>query len=259
MSNQIVKALEHGAQKLGKTLAEDAGKAVKNFYRTAGDNLKKVAYNTREADAKHASELKKLLGGGKKDLPRSPHAGKGQTELNGSGKPGQSSHGNRRCTTAGDPVDVVSGQMVTSDIDLELPGLLPLLFRRAYASGYAGGRLFGPGWSSTLDQRVQVGADGIHYVGEDAETLHYPRPSQPGQKVLPSEGARWPLAWDPDTDTILIEDPETGWTRHFTAVPEAGSLGGGGGGGAPPRGGGGGGGGGGPGRPRRNPPPPGKP
>ncbi|MFJ1756575.1 hypothetical protein [Kitasatospora sp. NPDC088134] len=45
MSNQIVKALEHGAQKLGKTLAEDAGKALKNFYRKAGDNLKKVAHN----------------------------------------------------------------------------------------------------------------------------------------------------------------------------------------------------------------------
>ncbi|MCK7627469.1 DUF6531 domain-containing protein [Streptomyces sp. RS10V-4] len=221
MSNQIVKALEHGAQKLGKTLAEDAGKALKNFYRSAGDNLKKVARNTREADTKHASELKKILDGGKNDLPRSPHVtGKGRTGLSGAGKPGRSSHGNRKCRTAGDPVDVVSGQMVMSDIDLELPGLLPLVVRRAYASGYAAGRWFGPGWSSTLDQRVQVDADGIHYAGEDAEILHYPRPSGLGRQVLPSEGARWPLTWDPDTDTIVIEDPETGWHRQFAPAPE---------------------------------------
>ncbi|WP_441251051.1 DUF6531 domain-containing protein [Kitasatospora sp. McL0602] len=229
MSNQIVKALEHGAQKLEKTLAEDAGKAVKDLYRSAGENLKKVARNVREVEEKHAGDLKKMLEGGQKDMPRSPHAGRGgsgsgRTKLNGSGKPGQSSHGNRKCQTAGDPVDVVSGQMVTSAIDLELPGLLPLVVQRSYASGYPGGRWFGPGWSSTLDQRVQVDADGVHYAGEDAEILHYPRPSQPGQKVLPSEGARWPLTWDPDTDTILIEDPETGWTRHFAVTPEAGSL-----------------------------------
>ncbi|MFK0193867.1 hypothetical protein [Kitasatospora sp. NPDC090308] len=36
MSNQIVRALEHGAQKLGRTLAEDAGKALESFSREAG-------------------------------------------------------------------------------------------------------------------------------------------------------------------------------------------------------------------------------
>ncbi|WP_457028212.1 DUF6531 domain-containing protein [Kitasatospora sp. P5_F3] len=226
MSNQIVKALEHSAQKLGKTLAEDAGKALKNFYRKAGDNLKKVAHNTRETDRKHASELQKILEGGRKDL-HSPGKGRprdSRTKLNGRPGQGQPSHGNRKCRTAGDPVDVVSGQMVSSAVDLQLPGLLPLVVQRSYASGYPGGRWFGPGWSSTLDQRVQIDADGVHYAGEDAEILHYPRPSEPGQQVFPAEGARWPLRWDQDTDTILIEDPETGWTRHFAPDPEAGTF-----------------------------------
>ena len=32
MSNPIVKALEHAAEKLGKTLGKDAGKAVEDLY-----------------------------------------------------------------------------------------------------------------------------------------------------------------------------------------------------------------------------------
>ncbi|GAA0691864.1 hypothetical protein GCM10010193_53030 [Kitasatospora atroaurantiaca] len=222
MSNQIVKALEHGAQKLGKTLADDAGKALKNFYRKAGDNLKKVAHNTREADAKHAADLKKILDGGKKDMPHGPKGpgggrrGKGERPLGRGGKRGQAADGNIGCRTAGDPVDVVSGQVITSETDLALPGLLPLVLRRAYASDYIGGRLHGPGWSSTLDQRIEIDADGIHYAGDDAQILHYPLPAQPGQPVHPLAGARWPLTWDPAADTIRIEDPDRGWTRHFT-------------------------------------------
>ncbi|WP_045305407.1 DUF6531 domain-containing protein [Saccharothrix sp. ST-888] len=231
MSNQIVKALEHGAQKLGKTLAEDAGKAVKDFYRKTGDNLKKVAHNHRETDAKHAAELKKILGGGKNDLPHAPHAprgggrsSRGGPSLGGPSKGGQRSEGNRRCRTGGDPVDVVSGQMIMSKTDLELPGLLPLVLRRSYASDYCGGQWFGPGWSSTLDQRVQIDDTGIHFAGDDSQILHYPLPAAPGEQVLPLDGARWPLTWDESTDTIRIEDLRTGWVRHFEGVPEAGAT-----------------------------------
>ncbi|MDH6123661.1 DUF6531 domain-containing protein [Kitasatospora sp. GP82] len=235
MSNQIVKALEHAAQKIGGTLAKDAGKAVKDFYHSAGNNLKKVAENTAEADAKHAAELRRILDGGKKDLPHEPRMsgggvraggrpGKGEPSLGGPSKPGQASHGNRKCQTAGDPVDVVSGQMIMSKTDLELPGALPLAIRRSYASGYLSGRHFGPGWSSTLDQRVQIDDQGIHCAGEDAEILHYPRPVQPGQKVMPTDGARWPLTWEQDDDVIRIEDAEAGWIRHFAAIPGEGAT-----------------------------------
>jgi RHS repeat-associated protein len=141
----------------------------------------------------------------------------GDGGLPGGGGPGDSEGNGRRCT-GGDPVDVVSGQMVTSAADLGLPGLLPLVLRRAYASSYAGGRLFGPGWSSTLDQRVVVDDDGIHYAGDDAQILHYPMPTQPGQRVLPAHGARWPLTWDRAADEIRIEDDESGWTRLFSTV-----------------------------------------
>jgi hypothetical protein len=60
VTNQIVKALEHGAQKLGKTLGEDAGNAVKDLYQSTGKNLEKVAENTVEADTKHAAEFHRI-------------------------------------------------------------------------------------------------------------------------------------------------------------------------------------------------------
>ncbi|MFD9957818.1 RHS repeat-associated core domain-containing protein [Amycolatopsis sp. NPDC058986] len=141
---------------------------------------------------------------------------------------GQTADGNTNCRTGGDPVDVVSGQMITSGVDADLPGLLPLVLRRAYASGYQGGRLHGPGWSSTVDQRLELGAQGIQYFGDDAQILRYPLPAQPGQVVLPVEGARWPLVWEAD-GSLRVEDPHTGWTRHFTpsshrAIAVLGSL-----------------------------------
>ncbi|MFC1410151.1 DUF6531 domain-containing protein [Streptacidiphilus sp. N1-12] len=234
MTNRIVQALEDGARKLGTTLGEDAGKAVKDLYHSTGSNLEQVAKNTAEADAKHAGELKQLLRDGRNDTPREPGglpgSGRGpggeggEPSVAGRGGPGQPSEGNGSCRTGGDPVDVVSGQMITSATDLRLPGLLPLLLRRAYASGYAGGRCFGPGWSSTLDQRVELGTTGIHYAGADAEVLSYPRPSADQPVVLPEHGARLPLTWDADSDTIRILDPGTGWTRHFGPVEQPAST-----------------------------------
>ncbi len=125
--------------------------------------------------------------------------------------------GDGPANVADDPVDVVSGWMLTDATDVELPGVLPLVLRRAYASGYRSGRLFGPGWSSTLDQRLSVNASGIHLAGDDAQRLDYPVPAQ-GEQSLPVLGSRWPLVWDRETDEIRVLDPWTGHTRHFGVV-----------------------------------------
>ena len=136
-------------------------------------------------------------------------------DFQGTGDGGQESEGNNGTSTCKDPVDPISGQMLCTQTDVDLPGVLPLLLRRAYASSYRHGKLFGPGWSSTLDQRLVIDQDGIHFLGDDAQQLGYPVPTQPGQQVLPAAGARWPLAWDRKLDGIAITDPTTGWTRHF--------------------------------------------
>ena len=126
--------------------------------------------------------------------------------------------GTSASTTAGDPVDVASGQMLIAENDVQLPGVLPLVLRRVYASGRRAGRLLGPGWTSTLDIRVLVDDDGIHFTDDDGRALHYPTPSQPGQQVMPAEGNRWPLEWDRKFDTITVTDPDRGLTFRFTAL-----------------------------------------
>ncbi|MER5944815.1 nucleic acid/nucleotide deaminase domain-containing protein [Streptomyces sp. NPDC001904] len=60
MTNQIVKALEHAAQRTGKAVGQDVGKAVKDLYHDTGKRLKRVANNHVENDAKHAAELERL-------------------------------------------------------------------------------------------------------------------------------------------------------------------------------------------------------
>ncbi|WP_164251407.1 DUF6531 domain-containing protein [Streptomyces sp. S4.7] len=47
-----------------------------------------------------------------------------------------------------DPVDMATGRMFLPVTDVELPGVLPLVFSRRVDSGYRGGRWFGPSWAS---------------------------------------------------------------------------------------------------------------
>jgi RHS repeat-associated protein len=117
-----------------------------------------------------------------------------------------------------DPVDVVTGSVVLSQADAELPGLLPLVVRRSHRSGYQAGRWFGRRWASTLDQRLEVSPRGV-FVGDDTGViLSYPRPSPDGQPVLPVAGTPWPLARDGDAYTVT--DPQSGIVRRF--VPRSG-------------------------------------
>ncbi|WP_157851607.1 RHS repeat-associated core domain-containing protein [Streptomyces monomycini] len=225
----IANAVNPMIDKVVDGLQDAVTKSAKHLDDSMTRGVKQMAKNHKENDKGLADHFTGLGKGGRKD-PKGPgtslaSAGKGNRDgghpdkrdasLAGLGKGGQSSHGNIGCHTAGDPVDVVSGQMITNVRDLALPGLLPLMLRRAYASGYGGGRLYGPGWSSTLDQRVEIGSGSIHYAGDDAQILHYPLPTRSGEQVFPECGARWPLTWDQHTDTIRIEDPDRGWTRSF--------------------------------------------
>ncbi|MFI0716434.1 DUF6531 domain-containing protein [Streptomyces inhibens] len=215
MLDKVIDGIEDGVKKTAKHLDDNMTRGVKQMAKNHHDNDRALS--------DHFAGLGK---GGKSD-PKAPHTslnsagkgpgrpGKGNPSLAGPSKSGQPSNGNIGCHTAGDPVDVVSGQMITNARDLELPGLLPLVLRRAYASGYTAGRLHGPGWSSTIDQRIEIDTKGIHYAGDDAQILHYPLPTHTGEQVHPETGARWPLTWDRHTDTIRIEDPDRGWTRHF--------------------------------------------
>ncbi|MET7432363.1 DUF6531 domain-containing protein, partial [Streptomyces flaveolus] len=117
-----------------------------------------------------------------------------------------------------DPVDVATGRMVLPQTDVSLPGAMPLLLKRQFESSYRLGGWFGPTWSSTLDQRLEIDAQGVIFVGDDGLTLAYPHPA-PGVPTLPSHGPRWPL--DRTDDGYTLTDPESGHVRHFADRSES--------------------------------------
>ncbi|MDQ1028537.1 RHS repeat-associated protein [Streptomyces umbrinus] len=124
-----------------------------------------------------------------------------------------------RCP-GGDPIDMVTGEMLMYDTDVELPGLLSLVLRRTHISSYREGRWFGASWTSTLDERVELDSQGVLFAAEDGMILAYPAP-RPNEPTMPLEGPRWPLEWDgPGSGTLRIGDPATGVTRHFAAITE---------------------------------------
>ena len=203
--NMITKVADTEEGNLGRTL-EGETKVKKSF----ADILKGKSGDSK-GDVKPPASTAPPKSGGP-----STSGGSVQDDFKG-GKGGQPEEGNGKSTTGGtDPIDVVTGQLLSGKIDVSLPGVLPLVLRRAYASGYAHGRLLGPGWSSTLDQRLVVDDEGVRYLGDDAQALSYPVPAA-GQQVLPNGGARWPLTWDRALDAISLLDPESGLTRHFAA------------------------------------------
>ncbi|MFJ5230138.1 polymorphic toxin type 30 domain-containing protein [Kitasatospora sp. NPDC088391] len=222
MSNQIVKALEHGAQKLGKTLAEDAGKALKNFYRKAGDNLKKVAHNTREIEAKHTKDLKKILEGHDSKVSH-PGRGSGGGKRGGSHPKGRGRDQVRSPRTegrpqdtrcgGGEPVDMATGRMYIDQVDASFPGSLPLEFTRSFDSGLLTGRWMGTKWLCPFDERLEIDADGVVHVRPDRITQSYPRP-EPGDPVHASAGSRHEL--DIRDGLFTITDPATGLVKTFT-------------------------------------------
>ncbi|MFE2864959.1 DUF6531 domain-containing protein [Embleya sp. NPDC059259] len=134
------------------------------------------------------------------------------------GKPGDNKDSRpEECrTSCGDPVDVVTGDVLLSTTDLTLPGVLPLVLERRHISSHRRGRWFGPSWASTLDQRLELRADGVVYTSPKGLTLRYPVP-RPGEEVLPGSGPRWPLSWDHTPGGgFAIRQPASGVILYFT-------------------------------------------
>lgn len=246
MANTAQKEAAEGLQQtFGKGLA-DAAHTTAEFEETTAKSLDDSAAAVRAVDDGITDQAKQTLDelNGKPEVtgpqdppvegapPEEPAQGpsnvgsEAQDEAQaGEGiqaRSGQGEDGNAGAETGGtDPVDLVSGQMLASATDVVADGVLPLILRRAYASGYRHGGLLGPGWSSTLDQRVVIDDAGVHFFGDDAQILSYPVPDRPGRAVLPfGGGARWPLTWDRKFDVITVIDPLSGESLSFPTAHE---------------------------------------
>ncbi|MEV0402864.1 DUF6531 domain-containing protein [Actinoallomurus sp. NPDC050550] len=117
-------------------------------------------------------------------------------------------------STTRDPIDVASGEVVLRQVDIDLPGSLPLVLERTHVSSYREGALFGASWASTLDQRVEVDGSGVVFAAADGMILVYPPVTVPGVAVWPEEGPRWPLVLTEDGG-YEVNDPQLRRTLHF--------------------------------------------
>ena len=117
--------------------------------------------------------------------------------------------------TAGDPVDVATGDVVLAEADVTLPGVLPLVITRSHRSSRRTGRWFGPSWLSTLDQRLQVSSERVIGVFDDGRLLTWTRPAVAGGvTAAPGHGPAWPLRRDRD-GAYTVTDPQRGLTWRF--------------------------------------------
>ncbi|WP_206502385.1 RHS repeat-associated core domain-containing protein [Streptomyces chrestomyceticus] len=217
MLDKVIDGIEDAVKKSAKHLDDSMTRGVKQ-----------MAKNHKENDQKLSDHFAGLGKGVKKD-PQAPEGGKGNRSSGKSGLRTKSKgreqlgkdHPYNNTRTAdnvnsggSDPVDMASGKMFLPQTDIVLPGALPLVFSRRVESGYRAGRWFGPSWSSTADQRLEIDEQGIVFVSEDGLCLSYNFP-EPGQSVLPVRGPRRPLVRTLQGDWS-IHDPETGHTRYFS-------------------------------------------
>ncbi|MFC0548286.1 DUF6531 domain-containing protein [Kutzneria chonburiensis] len=226
----VAKAFGKGVQITGKVFSE-GGRVVEG----AGKRLHTTANLHEDADNHAAGLLKRHHSGGKGDIDPKGGGRRSATRVGsgGSGKPSRARRllgGNARRSavpngkkcTGGDPIDMATGDVLLTHIDVELPGTLPLVLARTHLSSYRAGRRFGPSWASTVDQRLEIDADGVVFVTDDGMLLSYPTPSADGDAVLPVEGPRWPLSRVEDGYRVRI--PETGLTLDFAGDDELAPL-----------------------------------
>ncbi|WP_411090554.1 RHS repeat-associated core domain-containing protein [Streptomyces sp. 049-1] len=113
-----------------------------------------------------------------------------------------------------DPIDMATGMMFLPQTDVDLPGDLPLVFQRRVQSNYRAGWWFGPSWTSTIDQRLELDSEGVIFVTDDGRLLSYPHPAAAEEAVFPEAGPRLPLVRLEDGG-YQVSDPLTGVAFRF--------------------------------------------
>ncbi|MFD7233609.1 putative T7SS-secreted protein [Streptomyces sp. NPDC059881] len=176
--------------------AEFLGRLVPELLGTKGTGLVRGGLRTGLNGAKHLPDGQKP-GGSRGDHEKDPNHNSNQCRDN---------------VCDGDPVDMATGRMLLPQTDIALPGSLPLLFQRTFDSSHRSGRWFGPTWSSTVDQRLEIDSEGVVFSCDEGSLLAYPHPA-PGVPVMPRHGRQWPL--DRVDGGYTLTDPETGTVWHF--------------------------------------------
>ena len=105
-----------------------------------------------------------------------------------------SSRGNK-CKRPGlEPVDMATGEMINFVTDVHIDGMLPMVVDRNNSSDLDVSMVFGPGWSTTLDCRIEVLSDKILMMSPDGALLEFPPAPVDGSEVV-ANGRPWRLSF----------------------------------------------------------------
>ena len=100
-----------------------------------------------------------------------------------------------RCKHPGlEPVDMATGAMIDSATDIHIDGMLPMVVARNTDSGMDTSRVFGPGWNTTLDCRIEILPDQVLMMTPDGALLEFPPAPVDGTEVGDT-GRPWRLCF----------------------------------------------------------------
>ena len=93
-----------------------------------------------------------------------------------------------------EPVDMATGAMIDSATDIHIDGMLPMVVARNTDSNMDTSRIFGPGWSTTLDCRIEILPGQILMMTPDGALLEFPPAPVDGTEVG-DKGSPWRLCF----------------------------------------------------------------
>ena len=93
-----------------------------------------------------------------------------------------------------EPVDMATGAMIDSTTDVRIDGMLPMVVARNTDSGMDTSRVFGPGWNTTLDCRIEILPGQILMMTPDGALLEFPPAPVDGTEVGDA-GRPWRLCF----------------------------------------------------------------
>ena len=93
-----------------------------------------------------------------------------------------------------EPVDMATGAMIDSATDVRIDGMLTMVVARNTDSDMDTSRVFGPGWNTTLDCRIEILPDQVLMMTPDGALLEFPPAPVDGSEVG-DKGSPWRLCF----------------------------------------------------------------
>lgn len=104
------------------------------------------------------------------------------------------SRGNPCKTPGGEPIDMATGEMINFVTDVHIDGMLPMIVDRNNSSDLNTSMVFGPGWNTSLDTRIEICSDKILMMSPDGALLEFPPAPADGSEVV-ANGRPWRLSF----------------------------------------------------------------